>query len=87
MILIWKSKYGDVLVYARDADEELRAYKYLFDKMDEQGCYRYLIDDDRADYDAAKRGDMHAARRLLRCRSEWDYEYERIENEPPIIPT
>jgi hypothetical protein len=87
MILVWKAKHGDVFVYARDSEEELRAYKYLFDEMDELGCYQCIKGNWITWYDAAKRGDMHQARKLLRQRSQCNHEYERIETEYPVIPT
>lgn len=84
-ILIWNSKHGDVFVFARDGDEEARAWLYLFKCMDDNGYYCDLDDGGEADaYKAAKEGSAKAARWLLMIRS--DGEYERITIEYPMQP-
>jgi len=83
-ILIWKSKHGDVYVYARTPEEEKRAWLYLFKCMDENRYYCDL-DRDKADaYKAAKEGNAKAAKWLLEMRSGG--EYEQVETEYPVEP-
>lgn len=86
MILVWKAKNSDYFVYARNPEEELRAYMLLFHKMDEAGYYSTVYGQDGLQYDAAKRGSMQAAKNLLIRRSDLDYEYEQIYVEYPVVP-
>jgi len=83
-ILVWKSKHGDVYVYARDEEEEKRAWLYLFKCMDENRYYCDLDGDEPAAYKAAKEGNAKAAKWLLEMRS--DGEYEQVETEYPVEP-
>lgn len=83
-LLVWKSKYGDVLVCARDPEEEKRAWLYLFKCMDEMEYYQELDEDEATAYRAAKRGNPMGAKWLLDIRG--DYEYERITVETAVEP-
>jgi len=78
-ILVWKSKHGNVYVYARTPTEEGRVWFYLFECMDENGYYCDLEGDEPDAYKAAK-----AAQWLLEIRS--GYEYEQVEIEYPVVP-
>jgi len=65
--------------------EELdRAYLYIFEQLDQDGCYMDLEDDLQDWYARARRGDAEAAENLLESRS--DYEYEGISVETIIVP-
>lgn len=86
MILVLKYKHGDYPVYARTPEEELRAYLHLFNLMNKWGFYAGMDGDMKDWYDAAKNGDMKAARQLLRCRSSRGYEYEYIDELYPLEP-
>jgi hypothetical protein len=86
-ILIWHQKHGDVYVSARDADEELRAYLYIFSLMDDMGYYSYddaLNEDEAVWYTDAKAGHGEAAKWLIDCRC--GYEYERVDVEYATVP-
>lgn len=83
-ILVWNEKHGDVLVYARTPKEEARAWLYLFKMMDGMGYYGDLEGDEVDAYKRAKGGDAQGAKWLLGIRS--DYEYERVEEEYPVVP-
>lgn len=45
MILNLKAKHSDYPVYARNSSEQGRAYLYLFNLLDEYGCYGDLDED------------------------------------------
>ena len=83
-ILIWKSKDGDVYVYARNPEEEKRAWLYLFKCIDDNGYYCDLEGDEPDAYKAAKEGSATDAKWLLEMRS--GYEYEQVETEYPVVP-
>ena len=83
-ILIWKSKHGDVYVYARTPKEEARAWLYLFKCMDEMYYYCDLDGDEVDAYKAAKSGDAQGARWLIGIRS--GCAYETVEIEYPVEP-
>ena len=77
-LLVWESKYGDVLVSARDAEEEKRAWLYLFKCMDDNGFYCEL-DKKAAAYKDAKEGNAIAAQWLLEMRNSCEYEQVNIK--------
>jgi len=83
-ILVWKSKHGDVMVFARDPEEEARAWLYLFRQMYEMDYYCDLEGDEPEAYAAAKAGDAKGAEWLLQIRN--GYEYEVINEEYPVEP-
>lgn len=84
-MLVWASKYGPVFVFARDPEEEARAWLYLFQQMDAMYYYtEFDSDDELCAYKAAKGGDARGAKWLLEIRS--DCEYERITIEHPVQP-
>jgi len=83
-ILILKGKHGDVLVAARDPEEEARAWLYLFKIVDSWMCYVDLEGDEVDAYKRAKEGDSQAAEWLLGLRE--DYEYEEINVDYVTIP-
>lgn len=85
-VLIWHQKHGDCYVAARDKEEELRAYLYLFNMMDEHGYYNYdgaLNADEKVCYEAAKAGNGQAAKWLLNNRGG---EYEEVSREVVMVP-
>jgi hypothetical protein len=80
-------KHGEIYVLARDVEEELRAYLYLFNYMDEMDFYSCGLRGDQHNwYLAAKAGNATLARELLRYRSDCDCEYEKIYVEMAITP-
>ncbi len=83
-ILVWNAKHGDVLVCARDGEQEARAWLYIFKCMDENEYYCDLEDDEANAYMAAKEGSAGNARWLLEMRS--DCEYERVIVRWPVQP-
>jgi hypothetical protein len=83
-VLVWRSKYGNIIVAARTPEEEGRAWLYLFKKMDDMGYYRDLDGDEVAAYSRAKIGEWEYAMRLLSLRS--DYEYEQVTTEEIVEP-
>lgn len=84
-VLVWHSKYGDVIVSAIDDDELGRAYLYLFDQMDGEGYYNDMDNDWQLTcWQRARQGDADAAEDLLEVRN--DYEYEGISIEEVVVP-
>lgn len=80
-----EGKHGDWLVFARTEEEDLAAHLLLFRCCDELGFY-FDLDGDQAEwYEKAKQGDGQAAKWLLGCRE--DYEYERLYVEWVDAPT
>jgi hypothetical protein len=87
MILIFKLKHGDHLVYARDDEERDKACLYLFKVGEDNEYYSYNLDEEEAEWCAkARQGDAWAAWRLLKSRSDRGCEYERIEVIYPEVP-
>lgn len=84
MILNLKAKHSDYPVYARNSSEQGRAYLYLFNLLDEYGCYGDLDEDLVGWYTKAKQGDAQAACWLMSCRN--DHQYEKIEIIYPLEP-
>lgn len=82
-VLVWSSKYGDVMVAARDPEEEGRAWLYLFKLMQENDFYFDLEtdadEDEVAAYESAKAGDWQGAQWLLEMRSGGEYETVEVE--------
>ena len=85
-VLVWRSKYGNVIVAARNTEEEDRAWLYLFKQMDEMGYYHDLGDDEDEDeaYLQAKAGEAKGARWLLGIRD--NYEYKEISPVEVVEP-
>lgn len=83
-ILVWKSKYSDVMVCARDLEEEGRAWLYLFKLMEENDFYHDLDEDEAVAYRAAKKGNPVGAKLLIELRNGG--EYEEVEIEEVIEP-
>ncbi len=86
-VLVFHEKYGVVYVSARDDAEEQKAYLFLFNLLDDMGCYSYedaLDVDEQVWYADARRGNAQSAKWLIgnRC----DYEYERVEVEWVTVP-
>lgn len=86
-VLVWHQKHGDCYVAARDEEEELKAYLYIFKMMDDDGYYSYddaLDKNEVAGYKEARAGNGRAARWLLdrRC----GIEYERVDVEWVTVP-
>jgi len=86
MIIILRGKHGDYPVYARDDAEKARAFLHLFEFMDSHGFYTDVEAAQAVWRDKARKGDAQAAEWLVDCRSDWDYEYERIEIIHPLEP-
>lgn len=84
-ILIWKGKYGNVIV---DATDQLAAFYYIFKLIDGIGYYYDIDKDEEPDqyeaYTKAKNGNRKAAKWLLEMRCE--YEYEKLETDWLINP-
>lgn len=86
-MLRWANRFGDVFVLARDVDEELRAYLYIFNSIFDEGYYDLSVTLDQAEwYHAARNGDAVAAKILVQCRSDRHYEYEEVFVEWIAIP-
>ena len=89
MILVLKTKHENVMVCARTETETALAYLYLFQVACDNEYYSYedaLTKGEQKVYEAAKRGDASAARRLLLHRSQQGCEYETIKRVHPVEP-
>jgi len=76
-----------VYVLARDAEEEARAYLYLFKLMDGNQFYTCDLNGNQVGwYAQAKEGNVQAAKWLIDLRSQLGYEYECVEKEYPVVP-
>jgi hypothetical protein len=85
--LVWHSKYGNIVVAARDPEEEGRAWLYLFKCISQEGYYfngEYMDGDEANAYKSAKAGDWQGAQWLLEIHS--DHEYEQVTTEYVIEP-
>jgi len=88
-ILIWKSKYENVYI---DMTNELAAFYKMFTMLNEAEAYGDLTDGEPGNeeqvklYNAAKSGDSRAAKRLIKIRRLFDYEYEEFSVADVIDP-
>lgn len=86
-VLIWHQKHGDTCVFARDPEEEERAYLLIFNMMDDIGYYEFDLDGLQEEWHAkAKEGDAIAAKTLVSFRSDRGFEYETVEVIYPTVP-
>lgn len=86
-ILVWRSKYGDVYVAARNNVELERACLCIFKMMDESNFYDYENDPDSDEavwYKEAKAGSARSAARLIDARRYG--EYEQVDFEHIMVP-
>jgi len=83
--LIWYGKYGNVYIRIDDIQD---AYYCVFLMINERGHYSHgnLFKDEQKYYDAARKGDKHAAMRLVQFRSYHGCQYERVEEEVLLNP-
>lgn len=84
-VLVHRGKHGNTVVDA--SEDELAAYRWLFDYFDETlNFYGFINDDHQRDlYESAKSGDDKAVKRLIHFRS--GYEYEKVEVCKMVDPT
>ena len=85
-VLIWRSKHGNVMVCARDTEEEGKAWLYLFKCMQDNNYYDCVDGDEVDAYAKAQEGDPKAAAWLLCMRSDRGCEYENVEAEYIKVP-
>lgn len=91
-ILVWRSKYGNVMVLARNPVEEGKAWVWLMKQMDDNGFYDNALDKEEADLlnmamdDRDYRRAGRAAEDLVRMRSDMGCEYERVDIETAVVP-
>jgi hypothetical protein len=86
-VLVFHQKHGDCYVSARTPEEELKAYLFLFNLMDEMGYYNYdgaLNADEQVLYTDAKAGDGKSAKWLIDGR--YGCEYESVDVEWVTVP-
>jgi hypothetical protein len=77
-VLVWYGKPAVWFLFARTQEEADKAYLKLFKLLKDMGFYQCGLDRDQIyRYERAKEGDAQAARWLIECRH--NYEYERVE--------